>query len=83
MDVAHCDVSQYQSIQGLVAYSIIERKLLNAEADNWDDEQGECVLSPVTSTSISTGILLLFNAASEPTTSASHVSRGSETSDIS
>ena len=36
-EVAHCDVLQYQSI---LAYSIIGRKLLNAEAgDRGDDEQ--------------------------------------------
>jgi len=52
---------------------------LQRRAMIYDERWGECVFSP---TSISTCILLLFDVAPEPTTSASHVSRGLETSDI-
>ena len=71
---------------GLVAYSIIERRLLKAEAgdcigmDEWETQH---IFSPSEGTSISTSIVLWFSVAPEPVTSASWESRGSETSAIS
>jgi hypothetical protein len=64
--MAHYLISKYQSIQAYsVIYSIIERKPLNAEAGDWgnDERQGGCVFLPVTLTSISTCILLLFKCS--------------------